>query len=65
MVLANRGKSNNEYVMELVHQRAPHGFNNVEDVVPTEELASVGEKYRLMTRADKSRVNKLATEVTP
>lgn len=62
IVLANRGKSNNEYVMEIVHQRAPEGFDNIDDVISKEELASVGERYKIMTGAERERVNRLAKE---
>ena len=65
IVLANRGKGNNEYVMELVHQRAPKGFMNIEDVVPKMELETISRNYKEMGGADKERVNEMARKSKP
>lgn len=61
IVLANRGTGNNEYVMELIHKRAPNGFRDISDVVSKEELEAVGQNYKTMTGADKAKVNAMAT----
>jgi 2-polyprenyl-6-methoxyphenol hydroxylase-like FAD-dependent oxidoreductase len=44
IVLANRGQGP-EYPMQLVEERAPHGFANLHDVVSAEELRAIADKY--------------------
>ena len=60
IVLSNRGKTNNEYVMEMVHERAPNGFRDIHDVISKEELEAVGAEYRISAGADKQKVNEMA-----
>ena len=62
IVLANRGKGNNEYVMELVHQRAPDGFRNIDEVISKNELEEVGRNYKTLAGLDIQEVNKRAKE---
>jgi 2-polyprenyl-6-methoxyphenol hydroxylase-like FAD-dependent oxidoreductase len=45
IVLANRGQGP-EYPMQLVEERAPHGFANLHDVVSAEELRAIADKYK-------------------
>jgi 5-methylphenazine-1-carboxylate 1-monooxygenase len=45
LVLANR-ENGPEQVMQLVHERAPHGFARVEDVISREELEAIDLRYK-------------------
>jgi len=45
IVLANRGLGP-EMPMRLVHERAPEGFNHIDDVISPEEILEVTEGYR-------------------
>ncbi|WP_416883609.1 flavin-dependent oxidoreductase [Marivita sp.] len=35
-----------EQVLEIADQRAPNGFENIEDVIPRQELEEIAERYR-------------------
>ena len=41
IVMANRANGSDQ-VLQLCEERAPYGFNNVYDVVPQEELETIG-----------------------
>ncbi len=45
IVLANRGLGP-ELPMQLVEERAPHGFTSIDDVITPDEIAAVTEGYR-------------------
>lgn len=45
IVLLNRQRGP-EQVLELADQRAPNGFDNIEDVIPRKELEEIAERYR-------------------
>jgi hypothetical protein len=45
IVLANRGQGP-EVAMQMVEDRAPHGFARIEDVVTDDELRVVADKYK-------------------
>jgi 2-polyprenyl-6-methoxyphenol hydroxylase-like FAD-dependent oxidoreductase len=45
IVLANRGQGP-EIAMQLVEDRAPHGFARLSDVVSAEELQAIADKYK-------------------
>ncbi|KAM7215609.1 3-hydroxybenzoate 6-hydroxylase [Rhypophila decipiens] len=61
IVMANRGNGP-DHVLELAHQRAPDGFENIYDVVPKEELESVGAMYKAIAGFEKEAVNQKAIE---
>ncbi|KXX79362.1 3-hydroxybenzoate 6-hydroxylase [Madurella mycetomatis] len=61
IVLANRANGP-DHVLELAHQRAPDGFANVYDVIPKEELESIGAAYKAVAGFEKEAVNKKARE---
>jgi 5-methylphenazine-1-carboxylate 1-monooxygenase len=45
IVLANRGQGPEE-AMQLVHDRAPDGFDDLSDVISDEELTEIAERYK-------------------
>jgi 5-methylphenazine-1-carboxylate 1-monooxygenase len=45
IVLANRGNGP-EQCMQLAHERAPNGFDNIEGVVPATELEAIAARYK-------------------
>lgn len=46
-----------EIVIDIAHQRAPHGFRNIEDVIPAAELAEISNRYAATGRFDVSAVD--------
>ncbi|HEX2941467.1 MAG TPA: flavin-dependent oxidoreductase [Rhodopila sp.] len=56
IVLANRGNGP-EQVMQLVEQRAPGGFERIEDVLTAEELAGTAANYKRIAGFDKDALN--------
>ncbi|MGW6391570.1 hypothetical protein ACWFR1_13940 [Streptomyces sp. NPDC055103] len=46
-----------EVVINLAHERAPHGFTDIHDVVPAEELAAVAGRYAATASSDPDTVN--------
>jgi 2-polyprenyl-6-methoxyphenol hydroxylase-like FAD-dependent oxidoreductase len=53
IVLQNR-QLGPERVMQIAHERAPDGFDDVEDVMTREELESISQSYRKVTWAEPS-----------
>ena len=51
-----------DHVLQLAHQRAPDGFENIDDVIGAAELEEVGKAYKLLAGFDKETVNKKAKE---
>jgi hypothetical protein len=37
--------------MQMAHERAPDGFENIEDVISREELTTIAQRYRAVTWA--------------
>ena len=56
IVLANRGNGP-EQVMQLVEQRAPGGYDRIEDVLTAEELAGTAANYKRIAGFDKDALN--------
>jgi 2-polyprenyl-6-methoxyphenol hydroxylase-like FAD-dependent oxidoreductase len=56
LVLANR-RGGPERVVQLVEQRAPHGFTRIEDVMTREELDSIAQQYRRTAGFDAEALN--------
>ncbi|MGE0225041.1 MAG: flavin-dependent oxidoreductase [Acetobacteraceae bacterium] len=56
IVLANRGNGP-EQVMQLVQERAPHGFMRIEDVLTREELEGTAAAYKRLAGFDKDALN--------
>ncbi|MBA4013700.1 MAG: flavin-dependent oxidoreductase [Phenylobacterium sp.] len=48
IVVANRGNGP-EQCMQLAHERAPQGFDRVEDVFETGELETIAARYKVLT----------------
>ncbi|KOG32665.1 MULTISPECIES: FAD-dependent monooxygenase [Streptomyces] len=46
-----------EVVIDLAHTRAPHGFTDIHDVIPAEELAAVAGRYAATGGFDPATVN--------
>ncbi|MGB7254660.1 MAG: flavin-dependent oxidoreductase, partial [Xanthobacteraceae bacterium] len=48
IVLSNR-QLGPEQVMQMAHERAPNGFDRIEDVISREELTTIAQRYRAVT----------------
>ncbi|KAG4417851.1 hypothetical protein IFR04_008988 [Cadophora malorum] len=51
-----------DHVLQLAHERAPDGFENIDDVIGSVELEEVGKAYKLLAGFDMESVNKKAKE---
>jgi 2-polyprenyl-6-methoxyphenol hydroxylase-like FAD-dependent oxidoreductase len=56
IVLANRSNGP-EQVMQIVEERAPDGFANIEAVIPRTELEEIAARYKMMAGFDKETLN--------
>lgn len=61
IVYANRANGP-DHVMQLAEERAPDGFENVYDVIPKEELESIGAKYKAVAGFELEAINQKAKE---
>lgn len=59
IVLRNR-LNGPEQVMQLAEERAPNGFNNIEDVVPRAELEEIAARYKRVAGFDIERLRRAA-----
>lgn len=57
--MANRANGPDQ-VLQLAHERAPNGFKNVYDVIPKEELESIGSQYKAIAGFEREAVNQKA-----
>ena len=64
IVLANRGNGP-EQVMQLVEQRAPGGFRDIDDVLTPTEREDIAANYKRIAGFDKDALNARAPTVTP
>jgi 2-polyprenyl-6-methoxyphenol hydroxylase-like FAD-dependent oxidoreductase len=48
-----------EIVMQIVHERAPNGFERLDDVISQAELQEIADRYKQIAGFDKERLNKL------
>ncbi|MFB7863657.1 FAD-dependent monooxygenase [Streptomyces sp. NPDC056069] len=53
---ANR-RQGPEVVIDLAHRRAPHGFHDIRQVIPAEELAAIAGRYAATGALDPATVN--------
>lgn len=49
-------------MLQLAHERAPDGFENIDDVISRLELEEVGKTYKLLAGFDMETVNRKAKE---
>ena len=56
IVLANRGNGPDQ-VMQLAEERAPDGFDDLDEVAAPEELAAIAEQYKMVAGFDKDELN--------
>lgn len=61
IVMANRANGPDQ-VLQLAHERAPNGFDNVYDIIPKDELDSIGSTYKAIAGFEKDAVNLKARE---
>ncbi|WP_210238488.1 flavin-dependent oxidoreductase [Aquibacillus sediminis] len=47
-----------EVVMQIVEERSPNGFNNLEDVISHQELIDIANKYKKIAGFDRDTLNK-------
>ncbi|MGH3974725.1 MAG: flavin-dependent oxidoreductase [Pseudonocardiaceae bacterium] len=60
LVLANR-QGGPERIMQIVEQRAPKGFTSIKDVMSSDELDSIAQKYRQTAGFDAETLNAQAS----
>lgn len=56
IVLANR-KNGPEVVMQIVEERAPNGFANLDEVITFQELEGISNKYKQIAGFDREKLN--------
>ncbi|KPI41703.1 6-hydroxynicotinate 3-monooxygenase [Cyphellophora attinorum] len=61
IVMANRGNGPDQ-VLQLAHERAPEGFDDIYSVVPKDELEAVGSVYKKIAGFEMEKVNARAAE---
>jgi hypothetical protein len=59
--MANRGNGP-DHVLQVAHERAPDGFEHINDVIPQKELEDIGLAYKAIAGFEVDRVNDLATK---
>jgi hypothetical protein len=59
--MANRANGP-DHVLQLAEERAPDGFGNVYDIIPKEELESIGSIYKKVAGFEMDSVNVKARE---
>lgn len=52
-----------EIVMQMVHERAPQGFERLEDVISYAELEEIANRYKQIAGFDKDQLNQLKAKV--
>lgn len=57
LVLDNR-ETGPERVLQIVAERCPDGFDNIEDVIPRDELQRIADSYKKLARFDQASVNR-------
>jgi len=61
IVMANRANGP-DHVMQVAEERAPEGFESIYDVIPKDELESIGATYKKIAGFDIENVNRKAGE---
>ena len=61
IVRANR-QQGPEQVMQIVEQRAPDGFENLDDVISRAELEDIATRYKRIAGFDRERLNSMARD---
>ena len=56
LVLDNR-QTGPERVLQIVAERCPDGFDNIEDVISHDELQTIADSYKKLARFDRDAVN--------
>jgi 5-methylphenazine-1-carboxylate 1-monooxygenase len=56
IVYTNR-KNGPEVVMQIVEERAPNGFKNLDDVITRQELEDIANKYKKIAGFDRESLN--------
>ena len=59
IILANRGNGP-EQVMQLAHERAPDGFDDIDAVIPRAELEEIAARYKRLAGFAPEQVNRPA-----
>ena len=61
IVMANRGNGP-DHVMQVAYERAPNGFEHINDVIPQDELENIGGAYKAIAGFEIDKVNDLAVK---
>lgn len=62
-IVYNNRKHGPEIVMQMVHERAPDGFERLEDVISYAELEEIANKYKKIAGFDQKQLNALEKKV--
>ena len=57
IVLANRGEGP-DIILQIAEDRAPNGFDNIEDVISSAELEAISSRYKQTAGFDVKQVNR-------
>jgi hypothetical protein len=57
IVMANR-QNGPDKIMEIMEQRAPNGFVNLDDVISREKLEAIANQYKIIAGFEKQIVNR-------
>jgi len=49
-------------VLQLAHERAPDGFENIDDVIGSQELDEIAKAYKILAGFDMESVNQKAKD---
>lgn len=63
-IVQNNRKHGPEIVMQMVHERAPEGFERLEDVISYAELEGIANRYKKIAGFDKKELNQLEVKVS-
>lgn len=61
IIMANRANGP-DHVLQMAEERAPDGFKNIYDVIPKDELESIGSVYKKVAGFEKDSVNDKAVQ---
>ena len=56
IVLSNR-ENGPDKIMEIMEQRAPNGFTNIDDIISQEELEEIANLYKKIAGFEKQSLN--------
>ena len=58
-IVSSNPQQGPEIVMQMVEDRAPNGFRNLNDVISRQELEAVSNRYKAVAGFDRERLNSM------